>query len=144
MRILLNLQLLKVAHKPAAYLGHQTMASQTDFEDFSSIPEVVVPEFQSQIPDYLLENADDQTRFIIQSLSTQTQTMRWLCQLGAEQNVQLRRLEGRNVLLEQRMAKLEGWKDKVISFWPITIGLVTIISSITMTIFGLIDLVKKP
>ena len=119
----------------------QESDNSRDLSEFSSIPTLDVPDFKSQIPDYLLTKADDQTRFLIQSMSVQTQTLLWLCNLGVEQNAQMRQLEGKCLVLEKsytdlytrldtRVKDVEIWKDKITGFWPAAGAVMTVACSI--------------
>ena len=131
----------------------QEADSTHDLSEFSNIPAIGVPEFKSQIPDYLLAQADNQTRYLIQSMSVQTQTLQWLCNLGVEQNVQLRQLEGKCAVLEKsstdlftrletRVKDVEIWKDKITGFWPACGAVMTIGCSIVAVIVAVMEYTK--
>lgn len=117
--------------------------------DFASIPQINIPTFQSQIPDYLLTSLDDGTKYLIQSMSTQTQTMQWLCHIGIDQNLQLRQLDGKiNVVekncmstltaLDDRIRDLEEWKRVVTGFWPACGAVITAVTSIAAILISIV------
>jgi hypothetical protein len=124
-----------------------------DLSSLAGIPPISVPTFQSQIPDYLLAQLDDGTKYLIQSMSTQTQTMQWLCHIGVVQNTQLRQLDGKLSVVEkgytsacsaldERIRSIEEWKRVITGFWPILGALITAGTSIAAIIIAIMEYEK--
>lgn len=116
-------------------------APQQNPEQFSSIPPVNIPTFESPIPPYLLNGADAEMQYVLNSLSRHTQIMDWLCRVGTEQNSQIRRLEGQAVIaqdgiskdlkkLDERLYLLEIWKIKITGIWPVIVAVFCVLSAV--------------
>lgn len=91
-------------------------------EEESSYPEVKVPDFKSDIPPALLGNTPEETRYILEQLSIQSQYLRWAAPVLAEMNLQTRKTNG-------RLARVEAWKAMFTSWWGLLLGLFAVVGA---------------
>jgi len=101
-------------------------------KDESSYPPLERPQFHSNIPPHLLQGVDDQTKYVIESLSLIDQQNQWLIKAAIDTNEQVRHTNG-------RVKNLEKVRDKITSFWVVLMGIILSLS----TILGLIALIIK-
>lgn len=67
-------------------------------------PELDKPEFKSSIPPHLLNNTDDQTKYVLKQLDMINQQNEWLIRAAVDTNEQVRHTNG-------RLKSIEKWKE---------------------------------
>jgi hypothetical protein len=85
----------------------------------SNYPALELPEFESSIPEHLLEGVSKDTKFIMENINIQTQYIKWLCEAAIDTNEQVRKTNG-------RLTKVENWKNKLTNGWTITAAIITV------------------
>lgn len=95
--------------------------------DESNYPQLELPDFESTIPPHLLEGVSKETQFVMENLNIQTQYIKWLCQSAMDTNMQVRKTNG-------RLKKVEGWKEKISSFWIVGAAILTFSGTVTLLV----------
>ena len=81
-----------------------------DLTESSTYPVIELPEFDSTIPEHLLQDVSRENRFVMENINIQTQYIKWLCQSAIDTNHQVRKTNG-------RLKKVEVWKEKLSNWW---------------------------
>lgn len=100
----------------------------------SSYPSLTVPQFQSQIPDYLLKDASDQDKHIMAQLSVLTQVSEWSIKAHISTMESVRRTNGRLIRAEEDIKSLKGNEQFVKVGWKV-------VAKITAIIVGALSLI---
>ena len=87
-------------------------------EHHSTYPQIELPEFHSTIPEHLMRDVSQETRYVMESLNIQTQYIKWLCEAAVDTNQQVRKTNG-------RLKKVELWKEKLSTWWMGAAALIT-------------------
>lgn len=104
-------------------------------EDDSTYPRIELPEFNSSIPEHLLENVSKENRFVMENLSIQTQYIKWLCQAAVDTNQQVRKTNG-------RLIKVENWKEKLSQWWVAAAAIFAVSGTATLLIAKIVKTVS--
>ena len=99
--------------------------SEDNLNNTSNYPELKMPEYESSIPEHLLEGVSKDTKFIMENLNIQTQYIKWLCEAAINTNEQVRKTNG-------RLTKVEEWKNRLTSGWSITAAAIAFTGSIVL------------
>jgi len=75
---------------------------------------LAVPEFKSAIPAHLLGKLSDQERYLVETLSKMEQQNSWLIGAAVKGSAAV-------VDLDTRQAKVEQWKDRLMSKWSLVV-----------------------
>lgn len=97
----------------------------------SSYPSLIAPEFQSQIPEYLLKDASDQDKHILAQLSVMAQISEWSVKAHISTMESVRKTNGRLIRAEENIERLQedkkffkrGWQT-IAAFAAVVAGVV--------------------
>jgi len=106
-----------------------------DISENSTYQKLELPEFDSAIPEHLLHNISKENQFVMENISIQTQYIKWLCNAAVETNHQVRKTNG-------RLLVVENWKDKIANWWVATAAIFAVSGTATLVIAKIIKTVN--
>ena len=104
----------------------------------SSYPSLIAPNFQSQIPEYLLKDATDQDKHIMAQLSVLTQISEWSIKAHISTMESVRKTNGRLIRAEEHIKDLKGESNTVKVGWKVIAKIVAIVVgaiTLAMTVY---------
>ena len=109
----------------------------------STYPPLTAPQFQSQIPDYLLKDATDQDKHIMAQLSVLTQISEWSIKAHISTMESVRKTNGRLIRAEENIQDLKGESDTVKVGWKViakiaavVVGTITLAMTVYQALHG--------
>ena len=110
--------------------------SQSNHEQRSSYPALEKPNFESSIPEYLLQNKTEDEQYLLNAVDRMEQKADWTVDAIIKIHNQVRQTNG-------RLKKVEAWKSLMSNVWVILcIAGGLIVGSATVALY-VIDILQK-
>jgi len=108
----------------------------SSYAEDSTYPRLGLPEFDSTIPEHLLNDVSRENRFVMENINIQTQYIKWLCQSAIDTNYQVRKTNG-------RLKAVETWKEKLSQWWIAAAAIFTVSGTATLLAVKLIKTISN-